>query len=53
KIIDYHKARGTGAIVAQILAENAPMLRLARRCGFSVGKSDEPDVMECVLRLGG
>ncbi|MBF0306567.1 MAG: GNAT family N-acetyltransferase, partial [Alphaproteobacteria bacterium] len=52
KIIGYHKARGTGAIVAQILAENEPMLRLARRCGFSVGKSDEPDVMECVLRLG-
>ncbi|MGE5548004.1 MAG: bifunctional acetate--CoA ligase family protein/GNAT family N-acetyltransferase [Solirubrobacterales bacterium] len=51
KIIRYHKARGTGEIGAQVLVENEAMLRLAAKCGFTLTRGDEPEVMECVLKL--
>lgn len=51
KIVRFHRARGTGEIGAQILSDNEPMLRLARKCGFVLKPSAEPDVVECVLSL--
>jgi acetyltransferase len=51
KTIGYHQARGTAEIGAQILSENTPMLALARKCGFILRKSEDPDSVECVLRL--
>lgn len=51
KIIRYHRARGTGEIGAQVMAENAPMVKLARRFGFAVHPGEEPDVVECRLEL--
>ncbi len=51
KIVRYHRARRTGAVLAQVLVENEAMLRLARKCGFTVRAGEEPDVMDCVLRL--
>ncbi len=53
KIVRYHQARRTGEIGAQILAENTAMLRLARKCGFTVRKGDDLDAVECVHKLGG
>ncbi|SDD99820.1 bifunctional acetate--CoA ligase family protein/GNAT family N-acetyltransferase [Rhodospira trueperi] len=53
KIVRYHRARGTGEIGAQVLADNEAMLRLAKRCGFSVGRTSDPEVMDCVIRTGG
>ena len=51
KAIRYHRARSTGEICLQILAENTPMLRLARKFGFQQRKSQEPDLVECILTL--
>jgi acetyltransferase len=51
KIIRYQKARGTGAVYAQIMAENSAMLRLALKSGFKRQRSEDPDVIETVLVL--
>jgi acetyltransferase len=51
KIIRYQKGRGTGEIRVQILAENEAMLRLALKCGFTRQPSEDPDIIECVLKL--
>jgi len=52
-IVAYHRRRGTHEITAQVLAENQAMIRLARRCGFEAGRSEEePDLVECRLILG-
>lgn len=51
KIIRYHRARHTGEIGAQILAENEPMLKLARKFDFTLRPSEELDVVECGLLL--
>jgi len=50
KIVRYHQARGTGAIGAQVLSDNAAMIRLAKRCGFTVERTEDPEIMDCVLR---
>ena len=53
KAVTYHRARHTAEVVCQVLAENEPMIRLARKSGFSVRYSEEDaDVIEAVLRLG-
>ncbi|WP_157685828.1 bifunctional acetate--CoA ligase family protein/GNAT family N-acetyltransferase [Robbsia andropogonis] len=49
RIIAYCRARGTRAIVGEVLAENTRMIKLARTLGFVVERSDEPDIR--VLRL--
>ncbi len=41
KIIRYCKARGTRELVGEVLAENAPMLGLAKRLGFKSHRSDD------------
>lgn len=35
-MIEYCRQRGVGELIGQILAENAPMIALARRCGMEV-----------------
>ncbi|CAA7615488.1 bifunctional acetate--CoA ligase family protein/GNAT family N-acetyltransferase [Magnetospirillum sp. SS-4] len=52
KIIRYQRSRGTRAVYAQIMAENAAMLRLALKSGFKRQRSEDPDVIETVLELG-
>jgi acetyltransferase len=49
RIIAYCRARGTGCIVGEVLSENTRMIKLARTLGFSVERSDEPEIR--VLRL--
>lgn len=52
KIIRHHRARGTAAIVAQVMADNTAMLRLARKCGFAITPHPEdPEVRDCLLAL--
>jgi acetyltransferase len=51
KIVRYHRARGTQEIGAQVLTDNEPMLRLARRGGFDVHPAAETGIMECRLAL--
>ncbi|MBI5110638.1 MAG: bifunctional acetate--CoA ligase family protein/GNAT family N-acetyltransferase [Rhodovulum sp.] len=52
KIVRHHRARHTGTIGAQVLAENEAMLRLARRCGFALRPGTDPGVVDCRLPLG-
>jgi acetyltransferase len=51
KIVRYQKSRGTGEIGAQVLAENDAMLRLAKKSGFAVRRTEDPEVVEFVLAL--
>jgi RimJ/RimL family protein N-acetyltransferase len=52
-LIGAAKARGLEAIEGFVLAENAPMLRLAERLGFSVAPDpDDRAVRICRLHLG-
>ncbi|WP_157223436.1 bifunctional acetate--CoA ligase family protein/GNAT family N-acetyltransferase [Rhodovulum sp. PH10] len=51
KMLRYHRVRGTAEIGAQVMAENEPMLRLARRFGFTAHRGEEPDVVDCRLAL--
>ena len=52
-LIDTAKVRGLEEIEGFVLAENAPMLRLAERLGFSVAPDpDDRAVRICRLRLG-
>jgi len=49
-MIAYTRRRGTGDMVIQVLAENAAMLALARKAGFTLRRGDDdPDVVEGVL----
>jgi hypothetical protein len=53
-LIDAAKVRGLEAIEGFVLAENAPMLRLAERLGSSVAPDpDDRAVRICRLHLGG
>ena len=53
-LIDTAKARGIAEMDGFVLAENKPMLRLARRLGFSIAPDpDDRTVCICRLRLGG
>jgi len=52
RIVDYARARGTRRVIADTLADNAAMLKLARILGFerkSVG--GEPGVVRLELKL--
>jgi len=43
KLIAYCRARGTGEIVGEALPQNAPVLGLVRKLGFTVGPLDEEE----------
>jgi acetyltransferase len=49
-LIDAARARGLHEMVGFVLAENQPMLGLARKLGFAV-KRDPDDFSQCVCRL--
>lgn len=51
KIIRYHRARRTAEIAAQVLCENASMLKLARKWGFALRPGADSEIVECNLRL--
>jgi acetyltransferase len=51
KMIAYCRARGTIAMVWQVLAENDDMLRLARRLGFAVRRGPDEGTVEVELKL--
>jgi acetyltransferase len=51
KLIDYHRSRGTQVLTADVLAENARMLALARDLGFSVEPGSEAGVRRVHLSL--
>ncbi len=52
RLIDWARGRGMGAIVGQVLADNAPMLAFVRGLGFTVKRmAGEPDVMDVRLVL--
>jgi GNAT superfamily N-acetyltransferase len=51
RIIAYCKRRGTHVMVGEILRENTPMLALARDCGFSLARSEDPAVVSVRLPL--
>jgi acetyltransferase len=43
KLIDYCRARGTREIVGEALPQNAPVVRLVKKLGFTVGPVDEDE----------
>jgi acetyltransferase len=51
RIIRYHRTRKTDEIGAQVISGNEPMLRLAAKFGFAAVKGDDPELVECTLRL--
>jgi acetyltransferase len=53
RIIAYARRRGTRFIVGEILRENAPMLALAKACGFEIRTSEDPSVASVRLPLQG
>lgn len=50
-LVSAARRRGLKEMVGFVLAENAPMLRLATRLGFAV-KRDPDDFSQCICRLG-
>lgn len=51
KIIAYCRDRGIGELMGQIQADNTPMLRLAKKCGFVQCGYPEAGVIEVKLSL--
>ncbi|MDE1180348.1 GNAT family N-acetyltransferase [Paraburkholderia sp.] len=51
KIIAYARARGTRWLVGEALRENAPMIALAKLCGFTVSTTEDPGVVGFRLAL--
>jgi acetyltransferase len=45
RIIAYARARGIHWLVGEALRENAPMIRLAQACGFTVTRTEDPGVV--------
>ncbi|ANB75064.1 GCN5 family acetyltransferase [Paraburkholderia phytofirmans OLGA172] len=45
RIIKYVRARGTHWLVGEALRENAPMIALARSCGFTITPTEDPGVV--------
>ncbi|CAB3796411.1 hypothetical protein LMG28688_04284 [Paraburkholderia caffeinitolerans] len=45
RMIDYVRSRGTHWLLGEALRENAPMIGLARACGFTVTPTEDPGVV--------
>jgi acetyltransferase len=45
RIIKYARARGIHWLVGEVLRENAPMIALARSCGFTMTRTEDPSVV--------
>lgn len=54
RLIGWGRLHGLAEITGQVMAENAEMLRLARRLGFHLRREPEaPDLVEVRLAVGG
>ena len=51
RLIEYARARGLSELVGHVLSENAAMLALAAKLGFTVSATEAPDVVRVILRL--
>jgi acetyltransferase len=51
RMIAYVRSRGTRWIVGEVLRENGPMLGLVKACGFSMGPTADPAVVEVKMPL--
>ena len=51
KMIRYCRERGTGELVGEVLAENARMLKLAKRFGFALHHQSEGSIVGLTLDL--
>ncbi len=51
KLIEYQKDKGTAELVGDVLASNAPMLRLGRALGFVLAPGDQSGVLRLTLSL--
>lgn len=51
RIIEYCRARGTRVVMGEVLSDNTRMVKLARRLGFEVRRTDEPGVLSLSLTL--
>jgi acetyltransferase len=51
KLLRHLRTRGVGEVVGQCRASNAAMLALARRLGFDVAPTQQPDLLRLSLRL--
>jgi acetyltransferase len=45
RIIHYARARGTHWLVGEALRENTPMISLAKACGFTITRTEDPGVV--------
>ncbi|WP_144138868.1 GNAT family N-acetyltransferase [Paraburkholderia sp. BCC1884] len=45
RIVKYARARGTHWLVGEALRENGPMIALARSCGFTITRTEDPGVV--------
>jgi acetyltransferase len=53
KLIDVARRRGLKRLYGDILATNRPMLELARKLGFKLGRHDDATLTRASLNLGG
>lgn len=53
KIIRYARGRGTAQLIAQVRADNARMLALAKKLGFEIDRSPGDGVVHIALDLSG
>ncbi|MCG8613611.1 MAG: bifunctional acetate--CoA ligase family protein/GNAT family N-acetyltransferase [Pseudomonadales bacterium] len=51
KMVEYCRSRGTVEMIGSVLPENEPMLKLARKLGFTVEFNHEEEVMDLRLPL--
>lgn len=51
RMVAYVRARGTRWIVGEVLRENGPMLGLVKACGFTIGPTADPAVVEVKMPL--
>ena len=51
KLIEAARRRGVKRLYGEILAINRPMLELARKLGFDLGRHDDPTITRALLDL--
>ena len=51
KLIEAARRRGVKRLYGEILATNRPMLELARKLGFDLGRHDDPTITRALLDL--
>jgi acetyltransferase len=53
RLVEWGRSKGLRHIAGQVLADNAPMLRFVRAIGFATRRTEDPEVLEAYLNLGG